>query len=620
MKKIIRGAGVLGGAWLIAMTLGMDLAVVRPARPEAIDLFGYVYQLIARTFASLTLDSLSTAALFAVAFWFCKRYLFHKPVRTGLGEYLLSFFFGGMMLLNTAVRTQDTIAVLWANWFQLAKALMCFVGFSLMFLMLIRALREGLSWLEKTPACETLKRLDERQKFWTSFAVISLAWLVHIIARYPGVLMWDSYMQIKQFMGEAERWTNHPPFGTLLYGLLAAAGEMIGNRNLMYFIFTLVQCAACITVLAYSLQVMKNLRVPAWVRLAALIIYALSPCYVGWLTVIAKDSSYLLFYLLLIVLMTECLFDRKHFFGCRWKSILTGIAMMFLALCRHNGMAIACVIAVSMVLVNFSKERKKVVLLACICTVCLVLFSAAETAIQDAQHIKERYIPDVMSMPFQQTARVVKFHPGEMPPEEEVVLDKVLDYPNLALNYDDDYADAVKDSYRQSASAEDRRAYWKVWLAQLKRYPVEYVDAMLHMNGVLFDLRINEPMYICFSDMALNEYVYPWSFNDMSMYDREALVPLNSINRTLTEMYMDFDKWPVVGMLGSMSFHSLLMCAMLYISWISKHRKSMLVWIPGFITFGICLFSPVVYLRYALPYVCAMPMGMAGYFAKQKEE
>ena len=67
MKKTMRAAGVLAGAWLIAMTLGMDLAAVRPAKPEARDLFGYVYQLLARTFASLKMDQIALAALFAAA-------------------------------------------------------------------------------------------------------------------------------------------------------------------------------------------------------------------------------------------------------------------------------------------------------------------------------------------------------------------------------------------------------------------------------------------------------------------------------------------------------------------------------------------------------------------------
>ena len=139
---------------------------------------------------------------------------------------------------------------------------------------------------------------------------------------------------------------------------------------------------------------------------------------------------------------------------------------------------------------------------------------------------------DVMSLPFQQTARVVvKLHGEEIPQEEREIIDRVLDYDSLAEGYSDWYADNVKDTYRQTATAENRRAYWGVWWRQLCRWPVEYLDAALHMNGVLFDLRNNEPMYISFSDMELDTYVYPWSFNDMTMYDREALVPLNSAQR-----------------------------------------------------------------------------------------
>jgi len=619
MKKVLKGTGVAPGAGLITLTLGVNIAPARAARPEATDLFGYLYQLVSRTFASITMDRVALAAVLMVCLWLCGRYLFHKPKGTGAGEYLLSGFFGGMMLLCTAVREQGTIAVLWANMFQLAKALMCFAGLTLMFLLLIRALREGLAWLGHDERKAWLERLDQRSSFWTICLVIAVAWLPHIIARYPGVLMWDSYMQIKQFMGQAERWANHPPFGTLLYGAVAMLGEATGHKNLIYFLFTLVQCACCIAVLSYSLQVMKRLRTPAMLRFAVLLIYALSPCYVGWQTVIAKDSSYVLLYMLLGTLMLECMFDRTAFFR-GWKLALLAAASALLALCRHNGMAAVAMALIAMACALGRKHWKSAVKVILIGVVALAIASGAETLIQHSLDIKDRYIPDVMSLPFQQTARVVHLHQDEIPLQEAEVLDRVLDYENLAENYSSYYADSVKDSYRQTATAADRLAYWKVWLKQLLRYPVEYVDATLHMNGVLFDLRDNEPMYICFSDNSLYDDVYRWSFNDMTMYESEALIPLNSLNRTLTELYMDFDKIPLIGWIASMSVHSLGMLAMLYISWTTGRRKSMLWWLPNLLSFAICLFAPVVYLRYALPYICAAPLGLGAYFALDGKE
>ena len=67
-----------------------------------------------------------------------------------------------------------------------------------------------------------------------------------------------------------------------------------------------------------------------------------------------------------------------------------------------------------------------------------------------------------------------------------------------------------------------------------------------------------------------------------------------------------------------MSVHSIGMLAILYISWTNGRRKSMLWWLPNLLSFGICLFAPVVYLRYALPYICAAPLGMAAYFAQNQ--
>lgn len=163
--------------------------------------------------------------------------------------------------------------------------------------------------------------------------------------------------------------------------------------------------------------------------------------------------------------------------------------------------------------------------------------------------------------------------------------------------------------------------YSTIWWAQLKRWPTVYLDAALHMNGVLFDLQDNVPMYISFSDMKLDTYVYPWSFNDMEVYDREALVPLNSIQRALTEWYMSFDRIPFIGMFATMSFNVVLMLALYYISVTEGRRGAGLVWLPALVTFAICVFSPVVYLRYALPIVGSMPLGTAAYYAaRQREE
>ena len=65
-REWCRRAGVLLCALLMAAAPWLDMAPARNARPDASDFFGYVYQLIARTFASFQVDRLAAALLLVV--------------------------------------------------------------------------------------------------------------------------------------------------------------------------------------------------------------------------------------------------------------------------------------------------------------------------------------------------------------------------------------------------------------------------------------------------------------------------------------------------------------------------------------------------------------------------
>ena len=53
-------------------------------------------------------------------------------------------------------------------------------------------------------------------------------------------------------------------------------------------------------------------------------------------------------------------------------------------------------------------------------------------------------VQEMLSIPFQQTARYVKFHPKDITLSEKAILSKVLNYDKLAKNYNPVSADPVK--------------------------------------------------------------------------------------------------------------------------------------------------------------------------------
>jgi len=163
----------------------------------------------------------------------------------------------------------------------------------------------------------------------------------------------------------------------------------------------------------------------------------------------------------------------------------------------------------------------------------------------------------------------------------------------------------------------DASAYLRVWWKQFLRYPMDYLDAQLNMNYYLFDLQSNSPVYIGLSDNELYYYVYPYSFNDMSFYEAEAIRPLNSWQMALTEWYYRFSDLPVIGLFASMGFCVDVMLMLMYLAWVNRRRRALLVWIPSLVVAVSGLFCPIVYIRYLLPTVCSLPLWLGAYYAVQ---
>ena len=69
---------------------------------------------------------------------------------------------------------------------------------------------------------------------------------------------------------------------------------------------------------------------------------------------------------------------------------------------------------------------------------------------------------EMLSLPFQMTARYVKNYEDEITEEEYIVLDKVLTMEDLVDRYDPINADPVKDYYQKGEDS-DYVEYIKVW-------------------------------------------------------------------------------------------------------------------------------------------------------------
>jgi len=92
----------------------------------------------------------------------------------------------------------------------------------------------------------------------------------------------------------------------------------------------------------------------------------------------------------------------------------------------------------------------------------------------------------MLSVPFQQTARYVKYHADELSDEDIKTIDYVLNYDTLAERYKPEIADPVKNEYNKYTKTKDLIAYFKIWFKGLVKHPETYIDATQLVH--LFDI------------------------------------------------------------------------------------------------------------------------------------
>ncbi len=190
MKKWIILGCLVVLSLLMAVAPHLSMSIEAPVRPVMEDIAGYIYQIIARSFASYSADTLTSALVFLACFVLAKRNLFRKPKSAGFGEYFLCLFFTCCMLASNAMRAEGTLFALYANFFQLIKLAVLSCGYFSLYLCALRELerllRRGHHML---PSCKI--SFWDRHPFGFPALVLLCFWLIHIIGKYPGVIHHD---------------------------------------------------------------------------------------------------------------------------------------------------------------------------------------------------------------------------------------------------------------------------------------------------------------------------------------------------------------------------------------------------------------------------------------------
>ena len=554
----------------------------------------------------------SSLAIFLIYGYYLK-FLNFKTTRP---KKILSIFLSIFMIFGYSYLKTNSWDLVFGNFGMFLLSLLSAIGYFAFFQSLWPLLDELLQKIPtKTLTLRKNKKIQwfldkfEQHPIITSMIILLIGWSIYIIAFYPIILSPDPSFQIKQYFNEHTKYidwviqvdenvnmtTHHPVIHTFLLGSCIQIGRMILNDNFGLFLYSILQTLTLALVFSYSIYFLKKHQVSNRLRLVVLIIYALVPMFPLYAMSGVKDPYYTAF----MILYTLFLFDiiaskNKTKISIRQACYLM-ILLLLIALFRNNGLY---VILLSLPLFIVYSKKNRVIL-----TTVLLLFFLSYTGFNKILipklGISEGSIREVLSIPFQQTARYVKEHEEDVTEEEKEIIDKVLGYDDLAARYDPEKADPVKNEYNKYTTTQDLKNYFKVWLQGLIKHPDTYVQATLNnVYGYFYPNSTKWYVYYKFDDRITQNDLVDYHYNSLS-----------GLRNTLSDYGKNFPYIPIIGFLSNIGFSAWIMFMMIVYCIDKKKKQYILVLSPLLVSLLVCVASPVnTYFRYSMPYIFVIPV------------
>ena len=448
----------------------------------------------------------------------------------------------------------------------------------------------------------------EKHPFITSFITIFIVYLLYMIAFYPIVLSPDPSYQIKMFFNVPTKYINygiqrnpnvfmtnhHPILQTYLIGWFLSFGRLVLNDNFGLFMYTLFQSIIYISVLSYTIKFLYEHKIKTKYLLILIGIYTIVPMFPFYTVSAVKDTLYTAF-MIIFVLKIYDFIDKYKDNAISIKEILfLFLISLLISLFRNNGLY---VVLITLFLLIFYTKKNKIKIISLFIMIFISMYSFNNILIPYLG-ISDGSIREMLSVPFQQTARLAKYHDDIISNKDKKIIDKVLTYDTLSNRYDMELADPVKNKFNKYTTSEDLKEYFIVWGKYLLKEPVCYINATLNNTyGYIYPPKHNWYFYFKYDTRVTQDNLVDYHYNKLNIL-RKGLVYYASV----------FPYLPFIGLISSIGFNTWIVLILTAYLITNKKSKYILVLIPLYLSILICIVSPAnTYFRYAMPYIYVIP-------------
>lgn len=543
------------------------------------------------------LDSVSlpdTYVFFSLLYFFNKIELSHD-----IAVILLGGIFSLFTIIGKSYWQLGTWEFINSNKYQFIIAAICLVGLWCFYILVLTFFEDKL----KNSICLIISedQVSFKKNFWKKCVVfLLLCWLPYIVIDLPGSLPYDGYRQLNMAMGIQKMSNHHPYLMSLFLGKIFALGRNV-NDNFGIFLIVIFNSLFSASIYAYVVKCLKLWGATPKIYLSTLLFYGLIPMWGGFVQAVIKDTLYFplfcLYFIAYINLFQKLKTKQKITCFFLIQYIIFSVLLM---ISRNNGFYIVFPATFLLLLVNRKNSLSLMITLLCIFSINI----GYNKVLLPKNNVEAGGIQEMLSVPFQQTARFVKYYGDELSDADRSAIDHILDYSKLTEKYNPDKSDPVKDTIRSNITKNEWKAYAKVYLEMLKKHPGVFIQATINnIYGYFY------PPYKCKVLLSYNYYIESKpqvATGDLNIYYYNT----NSIWREYLIAYSNF--WqlsPGFAMLQSPGFYTWILIILIVILVKVRMYKELIVMSVPILHLAICVVSPVNgLLRYAMPLMAITPL------------
>ncbi len=478
---------------------------------------------------------------------------------------------------------------------------------------------------------DAVNRGFDKKAFFKLTLIMIACWVPYMIIMAPGAMGTDTRDQFAQILGNGEMsWspgtvlrepddillTNHHPVAhTLLLGIFLKFGELIGSYFAGIELYCVLQSIVFASALTYSVIKLQEYGMSKRLAKIVYLFFTLCPLFPLWGMTTFKDTPFSIMLLVVTLLLYDAFKTPEKF--TKSKYWILAAALFVLLLVRNNGFYIVLLL-LPFTVIHFRKDKKFVLKIISVMLIPILLFKVGFTGVAfKVAGVNDGSPREMLSVPFQQTARYIVEFENEVTPEEKDSILTILGGGEVTLNeiaqkYVPDRSDSVKGLYNKYATTEDLLNYFKTWFAQLAKHPACYVEAFLNLNFSWFSFDSNHDAiyYNGNTDKTIPDYLE-------GLDNPKAL---DGARSAVSQMVNMLDRIPIVSCLFEFSFYTWCYVIIFLAMLMRKRYTELLVCLPIFANYAICFVGPVAYMRYVIPMIVCIPFVIFITFSRSKND